>query len=174
MSTNLAVLATGGTAPELIKKHDAFVKKLKDTQEERGMDCEVLGHHYVTKPFYGDRKHERSYVFVDDVEIAMEWTSIPWNCLQALTTCFYVWVDCAGRGEAQGYITEARKHGLKDDSARVEEDWYGDPPRYHVVVHDEEDVVALAIMLFEHKQTFKSALLKAKATGKPEEVEYES
>ena len=171
---NPALRLLGASAPEAIRHHDAFVKELKATQGERGMDDTILGHHYVTKPFYSDRRHERCLVFVDDVEVAMQYTTIPWSILKEITETYYVWVDCAGQGEAQGYINEARKHGLKDDKARVEEDWYGDPPRYHVVVHSEEDVVALAIVLFEHKQTFKSALLKAKATGKPEEVEYAS
>lgn len=147
-----------------MRKHEAFVQELKDTQEERGMDDTILGHHFVTQPDYTDRHKEIAKVFVDDVEIGSEWTSIPWNFMKPITTSYWVWVDCASQGEAQGYINAARKLGLTDPKARVDEDPYADPLRYHIWVHDPVDVVALAIVLFEHKETHKSLLRQAKET----------
>lgn len=146
MSVNLAVLATGGTAPELIRKHNAFVEKLKDTQEERGMDDTIGGVRFQTRPSYTDRKHERADVFCDGWLVASEWTSIPWNVFKAITTSYWVFVDRPTRSDCLELLQAARipPQRLKGEpGATVTQDPYAEPPRYHVWVDEPEEVVRL-------------------------------
>jgi hypothetical protein len=123
--------------PESIQSHTAFVKELQETQEDRGMDDMLEGVHFTTKPFYTDRRGERCEVFCDGVEMATEYTSIPWSPFQEIRVFYNVWVDTPTMHEAKEILRAAK---VKGD---VEEDPYADPVRYHLHVKDALDVVAI-------------------------------
>jgi hypothetical protein len=137
----VAAIACGRTVPELMAEHNAFCRKLEETQDDRFCEGEVLGVMTRTEPFHSDRYHERARVFLGperDENFACEWTSIPWNVFKPIRVSYWVWVDKPAEAQARWALSEA---GVKN--GRTEEDPYAEPKRWHVWVDTMEDVVRL-------------------------------
>lgn len=130
----------GATAPELIKRHEALVERMKETHPDRVCRGEIDGVLVVTEPFYTDRRHERARVLIglEQDEIACEWTTIPWNIFKEICVSYWVWIDQTSEQKAAKVL---RDLGIQD--GHTEPDPYAEPARYHVWVKSLEDVVKL-------------------------------
>jgi len=121
-------------APELLARHRVFVKKLQDSQDERVCVGTVDGLEIKTEPYHTDRKHERSRLIVNGEFFGYEWTFIPWNPFQEISTRYWLLVDLAAKSEAERLLSESGADGV------VESDPYADPERFHIWVSTLEDV----------------------------------
>ena len=132
-----ALTLFGEGAPALIRKHDAFIKTLMVSHDERVCIGEIDGVLVICHPFYTDRKHERSRLFIGEnkLEFGLEWTWIPWNFLKPITTKYWIWIDVETRAMAANILKKAGIEG------QIEPDPYAEPERFHLWLDSLEDVV---------------------------------
>ena len=135
--------------PDLIKKHEAFIKELQETKDERICRGEVGGVMFETRVLHVDRKTEAREDFIDNEPdaFASEVTTIPWSPFKGIKVWYNVWINVSTELRAHDVLAGAKANG------RPYEDPYAKPLRWHLSVPEAEDVVRVWKYLRENKIT---------------------